>query len=77
MTTYKIGNHLFLALSIVDATHEAVNLARELFRAGQAREAEALHHEALSLRRLEQALTGARPARNSVRPSERFRRPGR
>ncbi len=77
MTTYRIGNHIFLALSIVDATYEAVNKARELFQAGQAPEAEALHREAIGLRRLEQALLGTRPPRASIRPSERFRRHGR
>lgn len=70
MTTYLIGGHLFLARTIVDATAEAVDKARELYRAGDVREAEALHREALGLRRLERALAPARPSR----PSTRIRR---
>lgn len=75
MTTYQIGGHSFLARTIVDATTEAVDKARELYREGAVREAEALHREALGLRRLERALAPSRPGRPDMdRSSNRFRR---
>ena len=75
MQPFTIGNHLFLALSVVDATFAAVEKARELFRAGLTREAEALRREALDLRRI--ATAGLPAARAALRASSRFRRPGR
>lgn len=77
MKTFTIGNHIFLTLSIIDATYEAVAKARELFRAGARPEAEALYREALNLRRIEENAWPVRNTRVSVRPSARFRRPGR
>lgn len=77
MRPFTIGNHVFLALSFVDATFEAVAKARELFRAGATSEAEALRREALDLRRIERAAWPEGAPRASARPTSRFRRPRR
>lgn len=52
MHAYHIGRYRFVAEDAVDATIEAIDTARALFRAGKVEEANRLHQEALHLRRI-------------------------
>jgi hypothetical protein len=69
MQPYQIGDYVFFARNFLDATFDAIERARAMFRAGDISEANALFQEAMTLRRMVEATP-----RTSMRAHSHFNR---
>lgn len=78
MQPYLIGDHVFYARSVFEATVVAIDRARALFRAGDAAAGNALFQAAVAIRRLAEPAAPRMPRpRVSLREASHFNRAAR